>query len=84
VVAESLTQSGFYVLRSFDLHSILSAECHFAVLLIYGESGAPLVMTSTCQSNQTRFQIVRDATTIPDPQLVAQVMSILENKLKDS
>ncbi len=77
VVIDALTQSGFYVLRSFDLCSTVFVECHFAVLLIYGDHPARLGMTSGRPANQTRFERVRDAMTTPDPQLTERVMTLL-------
>ena len=86
-----LTQRSFRVVRSFDLRSALAAHadcecphhgtaqctCQFVVLLAYGESGAPVVVTAHSRDAQAQVQIVRDADARPDPRLVEQVMAAL-------
>ena len=86
-----LTRRSFRVVRSFDLHSALAAHadcecphhgtaqctCQFVVLLAYGESGAPVVVTAHSRDAQAQVQIVRDADARPDPRLVEQVMAAL-------
>ena len=86
-----LTRQGLYVLRSFDLRSALAADgpcacphhgsahcnCQFLVLLIYGDFAQPVVLTLHGRDAQTQVQIVRDATTVPDPRLAEKVMAAL-------
>ena len=99
---EALTRRGFRVVRSFDLRSAMAAHadcecphhgtaqctCQFVVLLAYGESGAPVVMTAHSRDAQAQVQIVRptgtglkavrdDANSRPDARLVEQVMAAL-------
>ncbi len=101
---ETLTRRGFRVVRSFDLRSAMAAHadcecphhgtakctCQFVVLLVYGESGAPAVVTAHSRDAQAQVQIVRptgmlrdlkavrdDANTRPEPRLVEQVMAAL-------
>lgn len=95
-ITEALSGHGFYTLRSFDLRSAMTAcevgcecphhgtekcDCQFVVLLIYGAAAEPITLTTHSHNNQTRVQIVRDATTIPDPQLVEQVTAALIDML---
>ena len=94
-ITEALSGHGFYVLRSFDLRSALTAvtvgcecphhgtekcDCQFVVLLIYGDAAEPITLTTHSHNNQTRVQIVRDATMKPDPHFVENVMSVLLEK----
>ena len=104
---EALTRRGFRVVRSFDLRSAMAAHadcecphhgtakctCQFVVLLVYGESGAPTVVTAHSRDAQVQVQIARptgtgeavrdpkavrnDANSQPDPRLVEQVMAAL-------
>ncbi len=88
---EAFTRRGFRVVRSFDLRSAMATHadcecphhgtarctCQFVVLLVYGESGAPVVITTHSRDAQAQAQIVHDANTRPDPRLVEQVMAAL-------
>src|SRR3989304_3823550 len=79
--AEALTRRGFRVVRSFDLRSAMVAHadcecphhgtaqctCQCVVLLIYGESGAPVVVPVHSRDAQAQVRIVRDANARPDP-----------------
>jgi len=91
-ITEALCGHGFYVLRSFDLRSAMTAaevgcecphhgtekcDCQFIVLLIYGDATEPLTLTTHSHNHQTRVQIVRDATMNPDPHFVECVMAVL-------
>lgn len=91
-ITEALSAHGFYILRSFDLRSALTVsevgcecphhgtekcDCQFVVLLIYGDAAEPLTLTTHSHNHQTRVQIVRDATTNPDPRFVEKVMAVL-------
>jgi len=91
-ISEALGAHGFYILRSFDLRSALTAvtvgcecphhgtekcDCQFVVLLIYGEAAEPITLTTHSHNHQTRIQIVRDATMNPDPCFVEKVMAVL-------
>jgi hypothetical protein len=71
-------------------HGTAQCTCQFVVLLIYGDpstlppagvagpGAAQLVaLTMHCRDNRTQVQVVHDATTIPDPRLVEQVMAAL-------
>lgn len=87
----ALTRHGFRVVRSFDLRSAVTAHadcncpyhgtahctCQFVVLLVYSEAGDPVVVTAHSRDTQARVQIVRDATTRPDPRLAEQVIAAL-------
>lgn len=99
---EALTRRGFRVVRSFDLRSAIAVHadcecphhgtakctCQFVVLLVYGESSAPIVITAHSRDVQAQVQIVRptgtglkavrdDANSQPDPRLVEQAMAAL-------
>ncbi len=91
-ITEALSGHGFYVLRSFDLRSAMTAakvgcecphhgtekcDCQFVVLLVYGEAAEPIMLTTHRHNNQTRAQIVCDATMNPDPIFVERVMAVL-------
>jgi hypothetical protein len=90
-VTSALTRRGFYVVRSFDLRSALTADlacdcphhgtaqctCQFVVLLVYGTAAEPAVLTVHCRDDQTQARIIHDATTVPDPRLAEQVMAAL-------
>lgn len=90
-ITVALTQYKFYVMRSFDLRSTVTAHrecpcpihgtadcpCEFVVLLVYGEAPEPVVLTTHCRDGQTAVRLVRDAVTIPDPHLAEQVMDVL-------
>ncbi len=65
-------------------HGTAQCNCQFVVLLVYreasprdGEAGDPVVVTAHIRDAQARVQIVRDATTRPDPRLVEKVMAAL-------
>ncbi|MBI3359685.1 MAG: hypothetical protein HY023_01070 [Chloroflexi bacterium] len=87
----ALTRRGFRVVRSFDLRSALTAHadcecphhgtarctCQFVVMLVYGETGEPVVVTAHSHDAQARAQLVRDAMTQPDAQVARQVMAAL-------
>lgn len=91
VATEVFTRHGFRVIRSFDLRSAMAAHavcecphhgtaqctCQFVVLLVYGESGAPVVVTTHSRDAQAQMQIVRDANARPDPHLVEQIRATL-------
>ena len=86
-----LTRRGYYVIRSFDLRSALTAHsgcecphhgtakcnCQFVVLLVYGEAAEPVVLTTHSRDGQTEARIVHDATIIPDPRLAEKVIAAL-------
>lgn len=88
----ALIQRGFYVVRSFDLRSALTAHsececpyhgtsqctCQFIVLLIYGDNARPATLTVHCRDRQAQAQIVSDPATQPDPSLAKQVMAALQ------
>lgn len=88
---DSLIRRSFRVVRSFDLHSALAAHadcecphhgtvqctCQFVVMLVYEESGAPVVVTVHSRDAQAQVQVVRDANARPDPRLVELVMAAL-------
>ena len=65
-------------------HGTAQCTCQFVVLLVYGESGAPAVITTHSRDAQAHVQIVRptgmlrdDANSRPDARLVEQVMAAL-------
>ena len=91
-ITDALIGHDFYVLRSFDLRSALTAaevgcecphhgtekcDCQYVVLLIYSAAVEPITLTTHSHNNQTRVQIVRDATMNPDPHFVESVMAVL-------
>ncbi len=58
-------------------HGTAKCTCQFVVLLVYGASGAPAVVTAHSRDAQAQVQIVHDANSRPDPRLVEQVMTAL-------
>ncbi len=94
-VMAALTGRGLLVIRSFDLRSALAADvacecphhgtarctCQYVVLLVYGDAVQPVVLTLHCRDGRTQAQIIRDATTVPDPRLTEQVMAALADSL---
>lgn len=94
----AFTRRGFRVVRSFDLRSALAGHadcdcpyhgtaqctCQFAVLLVYGGAGAPVVVTVHSRDSQARVRIVRpvggllsDEAAMPDPGHAEQVKAVL-------
>ena len=94
----AFTRRGFRVVRSFDLRSALAGHadcdcpyhgtaqctCQFAVLLVYGGAGAPVVVTVHSRDTQARVRIVRpvgglfsDEAAMPDPGHAEQVKAVL-------
>ena len=86
-----LTQRGFCVVRSFDLRSALAAHadydcpchgtahctCQFVVLLVYGDTAEPVVVTTHSHDAHARLRIIQDGLGRPDLNLVEQVMAAL-------
>lgn len=58
-------------------HGTDYCTCQFVVLLVYGDTAEPLVVTAHSRDTQTHLQIVHDALTRPDPHLARQVMAVL-------
>ena len=65
-------------------HGTAQCNCQFVVLLVYGEASLrggeaaePVVITTHSRDHRTEARIVHDATTIPDPRLVEEVMAAL-------
>lgn len=87
----ALTRRGLQAVRSFDLRSALAAnmacecphhglspcDCQWVVMQIFGDTVQPVVLTVHGREAWTQVQIVRDATTVPDPRLAEQVVAAL-------
>ena len=94
----AFTRRGLRVVRSFDLRSALAGHsdcdcpyhgtarctCQFAVLLVYGKTGAPVVVTIHSHDAQARVRIVPPmggtyggVTTMPDPDHAERVKAVL-------
>ncbi len=88
---QALDRRGCLVVRSFDLRAALATHmdcecpyhgtaqctCQFLVLLVYGQSGAPIAVTAHSRGAQTRMQVGQDANSQPDPRLVELIMAAL-------
>jgi hypothetical protein len=84
-----LVRQGLRVVRSFDLHAALATHadcecphhgteqcsCQFVVLLVYGRSSAPVVVTTHSRDGQAEVEMVQDANALPEPRLAEQVLS---------
>ncbi len=89
VAADGLTRRGFHVVRSFDLHIATDGgcdcpyhgtsrcACQFVVLLVYGASGAPAVVTAHSRGERSHVEIVADPNAPPDPRLVEDIAAAL-------
>lgn len=92
-VRQALVQGGLSVYQSFNLQAAAAAtnlacecphhgtgqcNCQYAVLLIYGEAPAPMVLTLHSCDNRTEAQIVYDSAPFPDPNLVEKSLAALE------
>jgi len=86
-----LAGRGLHVVRSFDLraaqaagdacgcphHGTADCTCSYAVLLVYGESGPPAVVTAHSRDARTHFEIVLDPNAMPPKALVGRVVDAL-------
>lgn len=86
-----LAGQGLQVVRSFDLRSALAThpdcpcphhgtaqcDCQFIVLLVYGETGRPVVVNLHGSDAHTAMIIVPDTATFPDTRLLRQVTAAL-------
>lgn len=92
-VTTALARRGLSAVRSFDLRSALThhgdcacphhgtsqCNCQFVVLLVYGGSAPPVVLTCHCHDSRTQVQVAEDANVAPDPGLAEQVsLALLE------
>jgi hypothetical protein len=91
MVQTVLIQQGLHVVRSFDLRSALASHadcpcphhgtarcnCQYIVMLVYGYTENPVVLTIHSYGDQTQVQIVQDAITIPEPLLSATITAAL-------
>ena len=89
LVVDGLSQRGFHVVRSFDLnvatnglcdcphHGTEKCTCQYVVLLVYGATGAPAVVTPNSRDEQSHLEIVSDANAPSDPSLVDHVLTAL-------
>ena len=89
MMVDELTRRGFHVVRSFDLHvatdglcdcphhGTSKCTCQFVVLLVYGSSGAPAVLTAHSRDDHAHLEVVTDPNAPPDPGLVNQVVAAL-------
>ncbi len=92
-----LTRRSLQVLRSFDLrtaqamhsgctcpyHGTEHCTCQYVVLLVYGASGSPAVLTFHGRDGQTNVQIVRDAYNQPEVGLVERILAALLEAVTD-
>src|SRR5512134_2419977 len=90
-VVAALARQGLQVVRSFDLRSALAAHdgcecphhgtaecsCQFVVLLVYGEAGEPVILTTHSRDGQTDAQIVHDTTTASGPHPAEEVTTAM-------
>ncbi len=88
---ERLTQAGLKVVRSFDLqsacadrpggvcphHGTAPCNCQLAVLLIYGQADAPVVLMAHGYDNQTGFSVVDIPQQRADPQVAAAIVAAI-------
>ena len=89
MMADELTRRGFHVVRSFDLHvatdglcdcphhGTSKCTCQFVVLLVYGSSGAPAVVTAHSRDDYARLDVVTDPNALSDPDLVDRIVAAL-------
>ncbi len=87
----ALVRQGFRVVRSFDLRSAMDhhgecqcphhgtdqCTCQYVVLLAYGSTGAPIVVTVHSRDASAELQIVDDPNAPPDLALSNQALTAL-------
>jgi hypothetical protein len=85
----SLGQRGLQVVRSFDLlgsesdacscryHGTPRCTCQYSVLLVYPAAGPPAVVTVHGHESHTRLEIVLDANSPPNAELIDQILETL-------
>jgi hypothetical protein len=85
----SLGQRGLQVVRSFDLlgsesdacscryHGTPRCTCQYSVLLVYPAAGPPAVLTVHGHESHTRLEIVLDANSPPNAELIDQILESL-------
>jgi len=85
----SLGQRGLHVVRSFDLlgsesdacscpyHGTPRCTCQYSVLLVYPAAGPPAVVTVHGHESHTRLEIVVDANSPPNADLIDKVLETL-------
>ena len=85
----SLGQRGLQVVRSFDLlgsesdacscryHGTPRCTCQYSVLLVYPAAGPPAVVTVHGHESHTRLEIVLDANSPPNAELIDQILESL-------
>jgi hypothetical protein len=88
---ENLSRRGLRVVRSFDLHGATEGACdcpyhgttrctcQYLVLLVYGPTGRPAVVTARSRDETSHLEIVADPNAPPDPGLVDQILATLLN-----
>ena len=92
MVTALLTRQGYRVIRTFDLRSALGTQpnsvcpchgtapcaCQFVVLLVYANTGEPVVaIAHGHDTGGTSLRIVDDPVTRPNPNLALQVMAAM-------
>ena len=91
MVTTLLTRQGYRIIRTFDLRSALGAQpnsacpchgtapctCQFVVLLVYADTGGPVVVIAHGYDAETRLRIVDDPPARPNPNLALQVMAAM-------
>jgi hypothetical protein len=88
-IIELLSERGLHVVRSFDLHAATDGvcdcpyhgtdrcTCQYVVLLVYGATGAPAVVTAHSRDAISHLELVTDANVSPNPGLVSQILEAL-------
>lgn len=84
---EALVRRGFRVVRSFDLRSVVGGQhqcacphhgtvqctCQYVVLLAYGLTGAPVVITAHSRDGDAELQVVDDPNAPTDPDAISTI-----------
>ena len=85
----SLGQRGLQVVRSFDLlgsesdacscryHGTPRCTCQYSVLLVYPAVGPPAVVTVHGHESHARIEVVLDANSPPNAELIDQILATL-------
>ena len=86
---QSLGQRGLQVVRSFDLlgsesdacscpyHGTPRCTCQYSVLLVYPAAGPPAVVTVHGHESHARIEVVLDANSPPNAELIDQILATL-------
>ena len=86
---ENLSQRGFHVVRSFDLHGATDGSCdcpphgtdrcscQYVVLLVYSDTGGPAVVTAHSRDDTSHVEVVADPNVPPDAGMVDAIFATL-------